>query len=223
MGKIALTYERFKRINAQIDVTAVIEFAQPAACTIVARQASPSSTEMRLHVQNRYPSPLKRSARLGRPLFFCAGRRGRQSADASPAVRAEFRQIQQFRKFLKLFQAFGCWVSKSNQGEFQCVRHSSYRPFLRQPSRCQPVIPTPNAALSGQAQVQPSPRPQVATPLRALSLVARQACSATTQASASNNQTTTNQTNRAGMRRCAPRPFLMQDPQPMGWARGDLT
>ena len=79
------------------------------------------------------------------------------------------------------------------------------------------------AALSALALAQPSLKPRAATRLPAQSSAALLACSATMQASAAANTTRHNQTNRVGVRRSVPRPFLMQDPQPIGWARGDLT
>lgn len=44
-------------------------FARYGNLANVNEQATPSSTERYLQIQYRYPSPLKRSVRLGRPLF----------------------------------------------------------------------------------------------------------------------------------------------------------
>jgi len=220
MGDIMLAYGGFERIDAQIDTRAACEFSRSNLRRIFKLQVGPSSTVTGLQTQDRYPSPLKRSAHAGRPLFFGTVMRRRLSADGTPARRAEFRPIRRPLIFLKPFCAIGCLVSKSNQGETPCVKHSLVQPLSPPPSSCRLAKATPNAALWAQALVPLLRLQQGVTHLRGLSLVVRQACSATTQASASSNQTTNNQTNRAGVRRCAPRPFLMQDPQLMAGQEG---
>ena len=220
MGEIVLAYDGFERIDAQIDARAACEFSWSNLHRIFKWQVGPSSTVTGLQTQDRYPSPLKRSAHAGRPLFFDAVMHRRLSADGTPARRAEFRPIRRFQFFLNPFCEIGCLVSKSNQGDIPCVRHSLVQPLSPPPSSCRPAKATLNVALWARVLVPLLPLRQEATHSPVLSLVVRQACSATTQASASSNQTTNNQTNRAGVRRCAPRPFLMQDPQLMAGQEG---
>lgn len=223
MGGIVLPFDGIERNDAQFDARATSLFSRSLARRILGVQVNPSSTAMDLQVQDRYPSPLKRSAFASRPLFLFRSSGWRHCADAHPVRRAVFRPIRGVSNKMKLFPVFRCWVSKSNQGEPQCVRHSSLRLLSPRPSLFQLVTATLNAALWAPAPARPLPLQlavaQSLVPLSAAPL----ACSVTTPASANKNQTTDNKTNRAGMRASASRPFLMQDPQSIGWARGDLT
>ncbi len=120
MGDFALPYVKIGRNSAQINAGEAFAFSGGIGCRTFGLQAG-HSTMMGLQVQDRYPSPLKRSAHLWRASFF-----GRMTG-------------------------------------------------LR----------------NGKA--------------------------------AARRRTTNNLTNRVEARRCVAGPLLMQDSQPIGWARGDLT
>ena len=67
-GAILLWLQRFEQKTAQTDIFCNLCCSFAPTRRILISRAYPSSTENCLHVQNRYPSPLKRSAFAGRPL-----------------------------------------------------------------------------------------------------------------------------------------------------------
>ena len=223
MGDFAPAHREFGRIDAQIDARAATKFPWSALRCIVVEQVVSSSTVVSLHVQNRYPSPLKRSVHLDRPLFF-RGWPNRPTVAQCLCCGVAV-PCRKSRLFIR-GKARGALVRFSenvnSEGDTTCTRQFYWRAFSPLQQQFRPAIPTRNAASWAQPQARSSLTRRAAARQPVPSLAGLLAYSATTQAFA-DNLTHNNQTNRAGVRRCAPRPFLMQDPQPMGWARGDLT
>ncbi len=142
--------------------------------SILKSQAEFFSTVRCLKFNNRYPSPLKRSVHVVRPLFSLRipahvnGRKSHHHAEILAHAKV-YGTRAQHRSSSRYTQA----------GEDTCVKHSSYW----QPSRhLQHATQTRNADLSVRSLARLSLRPRAATPPQAPLSAAQQACSATMQA-----------------------------------------
>ena len=184
MGMSSLAAISHGQVSAQklaVDADDVV-FGEIQA--IFQSQTRCSSTTPCLKFNNRYPSPLKRSAHVGGPLFLCAGS---FDAEIARTFRQNLRKSAENSGHVIMSGVASCPVCLSpyaNTGEEQCVRHLSSLPRL-QASRLATL--TQSAALSGRSVVRLSRRPQAAVQRQEPSSVALLACSATTRASASNN------------------------------------
>ncbi len=192
-------------------------------------QAYPSSTGTCLRVQNRYPSPLRRSAHPGRPPFFRAGRLlnyGRQPAVNSHLfvtaidlgrARAHI-SGQGARRGIETIGSGHRFCDRVNRGAKRCGNPYLSRAFLPQPQHLRPVTQTPSARLLVPAPGLPSLSQPEAIRLSAVSWAAQPVPSATTSASVSNIITTSRGrseiTNRASGHCLGGRFFSFAHPKP---------
>lgn len=86
VGAFLLSNPGHRQESAQTDLGAGSDYVCFSNGVYLRMSAGYSSTHTRQHVQNRYPSPLKRFACLGGPLFLC----GERSAQALRQVLAAF-------------------------------------------------------------------------------------------------------------------------------------
>lgn len=207
MGSFALATPSIGRIPAQSDVTSNNAFAWPIVAGMLIKQANPSSTENGLQVQNRYPSPLKRSAFAGRPLFFGQGLKWRLGAEVARQICATSRRKPGKFNYLHEQTRVSCSVSSKHNGGKSCAKFLFSSP---QPLRLRRVTTTRNAALWAPGLAPRSQQPRAAVSRLARSWVESQGSSATTWASASNLKPT-NLTNWAGMRARVSALFASQD------------
>lgn len=182
VGAFLLLPECFGRDSAQIGVFQYAGFAPRGSRRMLALQAHLSSTVARVQVQNRYPSPLKRSVLSGGPLFFCAASAWHELADTRLGVRAVCRANLPSRICGEPKSGSTCFVCGYLKGEQICVDHSSYSDSLHSARPFRHATRMRNAALSVRRVARPSLRQQAATRLQARSLVAQPVFSATTQA-----------------------------------------
>lgn len=219
MGDFVLAYVGIGRKPAQTDVASNNAFVPACLVGIVGVQASPSSTENGLQVQNRYPSPLKRSAHTGRPLFFRTRlREWRHGADARGLSRATVRRKRVLCANLKTSHAICGNVSPALEGDIQCANSSLLSPPWRALVLSRLVTTTQNAALWAQAQVPPCRLQQAAASPQGPFLVASLASSVTIWASA-NNLTFKHLTNGAGTSNDLSALFASKETT----SRGDVT
>lgn len=181
MRNFMLSHMRTKRKSAQTARFTYAGFRSPVSVRMLALQGEFRSNGNSLHTQNRYPSPLKRSAFPGRPLFLFWRliRRLHASAQLGPWANAcsnsGSREI--------CVTLLGLWSSFATEqkGDQPCSEHqhlSHVAPFWA----LQPATQILNAPLWAQALAPLSRKPQAAAPVRVRSLVAQQARSAMTWA-----------------------------------------
>lgn len=192
--------------TAQISAGAKGSFAAAPVCRKLTSQAYPSSTEMRLCVQNRYPSPLKRSAFDGRPLFLCrTAFERRVLAESNGRNAAKPRPFSNQLDIAQPPHAGACFPSDHKEGEQICEdQHSPLRSWRHWPLRA--ATRMPNAALWGQRAARFCPKQRAATPLPGPSLGGLRASFATTQGCASSRTRNLDQIQRNLSRGAAMRP-----------------
>lgn len=221
-------FPQIGQILAQIPAFRRMSFVLSGATDNVDGQAFPSSTGMCLRVQNRYPSPLRRSAHPGRPPFFSPGsstRNGRQAAVMSHLSVRPIDQSGRNKHILPQGARRGATTIGSghrfcdleHRGARSCVEHSYSRAFWSSHSASQPAILTQSVRLWAQAQALPFLSRLAATHLSVASLAEQLARFATTWASASKVSLTrkgrTHSTNRASGSKPGGRFFSFAPPQ----------
>lgn len=164
-------------------------FSAFASARILLAWAHPCSTETRSQVNYRYPSPLKRFALSGGPLFSESGAPGEGAVKPGPV--ADFMQSARLRHYLVAQNKNRASMGGTSKhpahltGEDQCEEFSSALGLSPSSARFRPVTTTQSAAWLELLRAARWLTRRVATLLRAPSWAVLRASSATTLASAS--------------------------------------
>lgn len=170
-------------------------FVSGSMAVMVNGQTVTSSTGWCLHVQNRYPSPLRRSVHPGRPPFFVVPdhvRNARQPAGTyqffatsiDPNYVRSHVDAQGTQRGVAAIGSGRGLCDLQNRGARPCEKHFFGRALPGSYSRSRRVIQMPSADSLAPVPARPCPWPPEAIRSWAVCWVARQASSATTRASA---------------------------------------